>query len=184
MEFRIILTQEKPWLLIIIKNYITDWMMQFGGFHWLSNHRLWVIIPCSTNMVIVLSFSNRDRTGPGKPGKSWNFVLVFSRTRKSWKRATGPGKFWKLLLKTQLKNIKCMERSKENWHWDLGSVGVNVNFRALEKSILVLENPWKSPGNLFLKKGTNPEQSLCYQMCNLAYIVIRNITKVFPQAHF
>ena len=37
----------------------------------------------------------RVRTGPGKPGKSWNFVVTFSRTGKSWKKATGPGKFWK-----------------------------------------------------------------------------------------
>ena len=37
----------------------------------------------------------RVRTGPGKPGKSWNFILEFSRTGKSWKKATGPGKFWK-----------------------------------------------------------------------------------------
>jgi len=29
--------------------------------------------------------------GPGKPGKSWNFVVAFSRTGKSWKKATGPG---------------------------------------------------------------------------------------------
>ena len=35
------------------------------------------------------------RTGPGKPGKSWNFILAFSRTGKSWKKATGPGKSWK-----------------------------------------------------------------------------------------
>ena len=92
------------------------------------------------------------RTGPGKPGKSWNFIMAFSRTRKSWKRATGPGKFWKLLLKTQLKNIKCMERSKENWHWDLGRVGVNVNFRAFEKSIWVLEKSWK----FVFEKGYKP----------------------------
>ena len=39
--------------------------------------------------------SNRVRTGPGKPGKSWNFFVAFSRTGKSWKKATGPGKFWK-----------------------------------------------------------------------------------------
>ena len=38
---------------------------------------------------------NRVRTGPGKPGKSWNFFVAFSRTGKSWKKATGPGKFWK-----------------------------------------------------------------------------------------
>ena len=29
--------------------------------------------------------SHRVRTGPGKPGKSWNFILAFSRTGKSWK---------------------------------------------------------------------------------------------------
>ena len=30
-------------------------------------------------------------TGPGKPGKSWNFIVAFSRKFQ----ATGPGKFWK-----------------------------------------------------------------------------------------
>ena len=39
--------------------------------------------------------------------------------------------------------MKCMEGSKENWHWDFWSVGVNVNFRALEKSIWVLEKSRK-----------------------------------------
>jgi len=34
-------------------------------------------------------------TGPGKPGKSWNVVVAFSRTGKSWKKASGPGKVWK-----------------------------------------------------------------------------------------
>ena len=29
------------------------------------------------------------------PGKSWNFIVSFSRTGKFWKKATGPGKFWK-----------------------------------------------------------------------------------------
>ena len=34
--------------------------------------------------------------GPGKPGKYWNFIIMtFSRTEKSWKKATGLGKFWK-----------------------------------------------------------------------------------------
>ena len=37
----------------------------------------------------------RVRMGPGKPGKSWNFIMAFSRTGKSWEKATGPGKFWK-----------------------------------------------------------------------------------------
>ena len=35
--------------------------------------------------------------GPGKPGKSWNFIMAFSRTGKSWKKAIGPGKFWKFV---------------------------------------------------------------------------------------
>ena len=35
------------------------------------------------------------RTDPGKPGKSGNFIMAFSRTGKSWKNCTGPGKFWK-----------------------------------------------------------------------------------------
>ena len=39
----------------------------------------------------------RVRTGPGKPGKSWNFIMAFSRTGKSWKKATGPGKLWKFV---------------------------------------------------------------------------------------
>ena len=34
-----------------------------------------------------------------------------------------------------------------------------MTFRALEKSIRVLEKSWKSPGNLFLKKGTNPVEA-------------------------
>ena len=34
--------------------------------------------------------------GPGKPGKSWNFIAAFSRAGKSWNKAAGTGKFWKL----------------------------------------------------------------------------------------
>ena len=37
----------------------------------------------------------RVRTGPGKPGQSWNFTVAFSRTFQFWKMATGPGKCWK-----------------------------------------------------------------------------------------
>ena len=46
---------------------------------------------------------HRVRTGPGKPGKSWNFVVAFSRTGKLWKS-----------VKRKLKNMKCMADSKEN----------------------------------------------------------------------
>ena len=37
----------------------------------------------------------RVPTGPGNPGKSWNFILAFSRTGKSWKSNIGRGKSWK-----------------------------------------------------------------------------------------
>jgi len=33
----------------------------------------------------------RVHKGSGKPGKSWNFFVVFSRTELSWTKATGPG---------------------------------------------------------------------------------------------
>jgi len=51
----------------------------------------------------------RVRTGPGKPGKSWNFIAAFSRTGKSWKRVTGPGKFWK--------SVKLKEKKKKRNVW-------------------------------------------------------------------
>ena len=43
-------------------------------------------------------------TGPGNPGKSWNFILTFSRTfklKKKKKKTTGPGKSWKSALQLQ-----------------------------------------------------------------------------------
>ena len=43
-----------------------------------------------SGMLMILSIS-RVRTGPGKPGKSWNFVMAFSRTGKSWKVLESPG---------------------------------------------------------------------------------------------
>jgi len=51
-----------------------------------------LLFPAETYGVFTLS---RVRTGPRKPGKSWNFVVAFFRTGKPWKNATGPGKFWK-----------------------------------------------------------------------------------------
>ena len=39
--------------------------------------------------------------------------MAFSRSGKSWKKATGPGKFWKSVELNQ-KKVKCMEGSKEN----------------------------------------------------------------------
>ena len=47
---------------------------------------------CSTMQLT--SPISRVRTGPGKPGKSRNFIMAFSRTGKSWKNGT---QSWKVL---------------------------------------------------------------------------------------
>jgi len=55
---------------------------------------------------------NRVCTGPGKPGKSWNFIVAFSRTGVLEKGYWS----WKVLeiCLTQVQNMKCMADSKEN----------------------------------------------------------------------
>ena len=66
--------------------------------------------------------------------------------------------------------MKCMEVSKENWDCK----GVNVNFRALEKSIWVLENSWKSRGNSFVKGHCIKEfhlQSVMAMLHNITQLV-------------
>ena len=55
-----------------------------------SGNRLYSRAPC-----LGADQKTRIHTGPEKPGKSWNFIMAFSRTGKSWKKAAGPGKFWK-----------------------------------------------------------------------------------------
>ena len=42
------------------------------------------------------SSPGRVRTGPGKPGKSWNLIISSSRPRKSWNLGLGHGKSWKI----------------------------------------------------------------------------------------
>ena len=49
---------------------------------------------------------SRVRTGPGKPGKSWNFILAFSRTGKDLVLESSVN------LLNSAKNIKYMEGSK------------------------------------------------------------------------
>lgn len=52
----------------------------------------------------------RVHTGPGNPGKSWNFIIAFSRTGKSWKSNAGPGKSWKSVKLNKV--IKFSQKSK------------------------------------------------------------------------
>ena len=69
---------------LIILNNFTVIFLNFGMLR----------IKCHSQISDSLS---RVRTGPGKPGKSWNFIMAFSRTGKSWKKVAGPGKFWKFV---------------------------------------------------------------------------------------
>ena len=43
------------------------------------------------------------------PGKSWNYIVAFSRTGKFCKKATGSGKFWKSVHST-----KCLKHQRLN----------------------------------------------------------------------
>ena len=49
------------------------------------------LLTYSIAYLFVYSFI-QDSYGSWKPGRSWNFIVTFFRTGKSWKRATDPGK--------------------------------------------------------------------------------------------
>lgn len=55
---------------------------------------------------------DRVRTGPGNPGKSWNFIIAFSRTGKSWKSNAGPGKSWKSVKLNKVIKFSLKQMSK------------------------------------------------------------------------
>ena len=57
-------------------------------------------------------FGIRVRTGPGNPGKSWNFIIAFSRTGKSWKSNAGPGKSWKSVKLNKVIKFSLKQMSK------------------------------------------------------------------------
>ena len=46
--------------------------------------------------------------GPGKPGKSWNSIVAFSRSGKAWKKAAGPGKLWKSVKLSKKYEMYCI----------------------------------------------------------------------------
>ena len=43
-------------------------------------------------------YITRVRTGHGKPGKSWNFIISLSRPGNSWNLGGGHGKSWKIVM--------------------------------------------------------------------------------------
>ena len=104
-----------------------------------------------------------DRQGSYGSWKTWKVLEFDYGIFQDWKVLEKGYWSWKVLeiCSTLVKNMKCMADSKENQHWDLGNERVNVNFRVLENSIWGLEKSWKSPVNLFLKKGANPVKHWC-----------------------
>ena len=54
-----------------------------------ANNCLWSAVKLLVNLP-------RVRTGHGKPGKSWNLIISFSRPGKSWNLGLGHGKSWKI----------------------------------------------------------------------------------------
>ena len=45
--------------------------------------------------------------GPGKPGKSWNSALIFSKTGKSWKKDYRSQKILEICLTQAIKFSEC-----------------------------------------------------------------------------
>ena len=71
-------------------------MLFSNGFHFFSDAESEKGNQVNSQSIMQnLKLTSRVHTGPGKPGKSWNFILAFSRTGNNWKKATGPEKFWK-----------------------------------------------------------------------------------------
>ena len=93
-------------------------------------------------------WASSNRQGSYGSWKTWKVLEFHYGIFQDWKVLESPGKRPLVLespgnMWNAAKNMNCMEGSKENWHWDLGIVEVNVNFRALEKAIWVLEKSWK-----------------------------------------
>ena len=110
-------------------------------------HGTWVISSNSNSrgkaLIFYLLIIMLSKQGSYGSWKTWKVLEYYCGIFQDWKVLEKSHWSWKVLeiCLTRAKNMKCVEGSKENWHWELGSVGVNVNFRALEKSILVLEKP-------------------------------------------
>ena len=62
----------------------------------------------STSEIIARSTARlgRVRTGHGKPGKSWNFMILLSKPGKSWDLGVSHGKSWKMTLIVQNKSSR------------------------------------------------------------------------------
>ena len=64
---------------------------------------------------MVFPWANRVRTGHGKPGKSWNFIIVFSRPGKSSNLVMGHGKSWKIsMLAMNEPNVEKLTEESKN----------------------------------------------------------------------
>ena len=82
---------------------------------------------------------SRVRTGHGKPGKSWNFRISFSRPGNSCNLSVGHGKSWKRwLLKSKKKIGFICEENSKNMRKIKDDFQENVQFRSWKT--------WRSQG--------------------------------------
>ena len=107
----------------------------------------------------------RVRTGHGKPGKSWNSIISFSRPRKSWNLGVGHGKsvrpLWVKGNKIQCWKISPKIRFNFSWtndcfHFTVGEQLLNLVHAIFRK---VME---KSHGILTGQKCMNPSENIVF----------------------
>lgn len=104
-----------------------------------------------------------------KPRTSWNFVLTFPRTGKSWIMSIGPvfvqslGNLFNSFTSNKVFRIYAIwnvcrplrELIWKSWEWK----GLSQNLE-----IWILEKFWKNPWNLFLKKVWTLEREVAYEI--------------------
>lgn len=104
-----------------------------------------------------------------KPRTSWNFVLTFPRTGKSWIMSIGPvfvqslGNLFNSFTSNKVFKIYAIwnvcrplrELIWKSWEWK----GLSKNLE-----IWILEKFWKNPWNLFLKKVWTLEREVAYEI--------------------
>ena len=94
-------------------------------------------------------------TRPGNSGKYLNFSVAFSGLEIPWNGR----KSWKSVNPSNKVFLKDIEEQSD------GKIQQLCNIRPGKK----LSEAWESPGNLFLKKGTNPEWVSANSRGNLTY---------------
>jgi len=102
--------------------------------------------------------------GSRNPGKSWNFILTFSRTGKSWKTNAGPGKSWKSI--NSCKKVFFVNNCPHYYFGFLFGEGLLLHLLCIWETWKNLSESWRSPGKVLEKswkivseKGYEPWKS-------------------------